>query len=70
MISTVREHNNSLKSTHRKITISIEIEKKKNQESLIPLADVLFVSKEYACHYGYKNAKDLCLGIQGKCKDG
>lgn len=63
MISHIRERTNGP-------TISIELEKVKPElAQLIGLADVLFVSKEYAGYHGYKSAKEACLKFREKTKE-
>ncbi|KAG0729493.1 Ketohexokinase [Chionoecetes opilio] len=55
MIALVREHNKGL-TQGEFITTSVEIEKAKPElEALIPLADVVFVSKDYAAFKGYSS---------------
>ena len=58
MIKYIDEHNIK-KNQSEKIVVSVEIEKAKTDLiDLIPLADVLFVAKDYAVFHGYKDMED------------
>ena len=58
------------KCTSGLTVISIELEKTKPQlAQLISLADVLFVSKEYASYHGYTSAEEACLKFRDKTKE-
>lgn len=70
MIETIRTHNKDLVSQGLPpITISIELEKKRDElKSLQSLADVLFISKEYAMYRGYQSPEEACLKIREYCR--
>ena len=66
MIADVRKYN---LNSDDAITISIELEKQKDM--LLPLealADVIFLSKEYAGFRGYQTPEQACLGIRSTCR--
>nr|XP_053650539.1 ketohexokinase-like isoform X1 [Cherax quadricarinatus] len=66
MIEHIREYNKSHQDGSS-ITISVEIENAKHElESLIPLPDVLFVSKDYAMFKGYTNKEETVEKIQAQ----
>lgn len=70
MITHVREYNQNA-SDRGSVTISVEIEKAKPElASLIPLADVVFVSKDYALFQGYSNMKETIEKVRNQAIPG
>ena len=70
MIKLVREHNKGLPRGEF-ITTSVEIEKAKPElEALIPLADVVFVSKDFAAFKGYSNMAETLEGMKALAHPG
>ncbi|XP_042234571.1 ketohexokinase-like isoform X2 [Homarus americanus] len=70
MIERIRQYNRSHQDCGC-ITISVEIEKAKPElESLIPLPDVLFVSKDYAMFKGYSSMAETVKEIQAQAIPG
>ncbi|KAK7084882.1 hypothetical protein SK128_000024 [Halocaridina rubra] len=64
IIELVREYNSS-HSESQPIIISVEIEKAKPEvEVLVPLADVIFVARDYAAYKGYTSMDDAIANIQ------
>lgn len=50
--------------------VSIELEKKKPELAVLTgLADVLFISKEYASYHGYQSPEETCLKFRDKAKE-
>lgn len=69
MIAAIREYNKSHDS--HVINVSVELEKQKPELiQLAPLADVVLLSKEYACYHGYSSPEEACVGFREKCKEG
>lgn len=62
MMHCVKEHNkNSLNSNSNKLPITVSIEVEKNKPdifSLMPLADIIFVSKDVATSQNCRNMKE------------
>jgi len=59
MISFLREWNES-KEESKRITISVEIEKsRESMRELIPLGDVVIISKEFAWYDGLQNMQQV-----------
>ncbi|XP_045116117.1 ketohexokinase-like isoform X1 [Portunus trituberculatus] len=70
MIKLVREHNKGLPQGEF-ITTSVEIEKAKPElEALIPLVDVVFVSKDFAVFKGYSNMAETLEGVKAMAHPG
>lgn len=64
MIAIVRKYNQKCQDGNS-ITISVEVEKAKAElDALIPLPDVLFVSKDYARFKGFTNMTETVQKIQ------
>ena len=66
MMHAARQHSERLPNHRaRPLTISLELEKYKRPglEALAPLADVLFVSKEWALPSGYASAEATLLAL-------
>ena len=67
MVGAIRKHN--LHTDKQPITISIELEKKREELiALEALPDLVFISKEYACFRGYQSAEEACLQIRTACR--
>lgn len=65
MISIIRDYNTNV--FYDQITISVELEKKRSElNPLASLADVLFLSKDYASFHGYNSATEACLEFKKK----
>ena len=65
MISIIRDYNTNV--FYDQITISVELEKKRSElDPLTSLADVLFLSKDYASFHGYNSATEACLEFKKK----
>lgn len=70
MIEVVRKHNESHKDV-KPIIISVELEKSKPElSSLIPKADVIFVSKDYAQFQGYTDMAQTIDKIHSETRPG
>ncbi|KAK3893741.1 hypothetical protein Pcinc_002445 [Petrolisthes cinctipes] len=70
MIEVVRKHNQKHQDS-KSITISVEVEKAKAElDALIPLPDVLFVSKDYAKFKGFSNMAETVEKIQTQAYPG
>ena len=70
MIELVREHNKGLPRGEF-ITTSVEIEKAKPEmDVLIPLADVVFISKDYAAFKGYSSMAETVERVQALAHSG
>lgn len=69
MLSLVRSHNEGVTGPH--VTCSVEIEKARPElEVLIPLADVVFVSKDYAAFKGYTSMAQTLREVQKVARPG
>ena len=65
MIAHIRQFNATMATPS--ITISVELEKKKPELiKLLPLADVVFVSKEFAGYHGYDSPELACQEMKKK----
>ncbi|CAN9512218.1 unnamed protein product [Ophioblennius macclurei] len=70
MIERVMIHNSTLPQ-QQKITVSVEIEKPREPlYQLFPLADVVFVSKDVARHFGFHSAEAALRGLYSRVKQG
>ncbi|XP_042892524.1 ketohexokinase-like isoform X2 [Penaeus japonicus] len=70
MIEVVRKHNGSHKDV-KPVIISVELEKSKPElSSLIPKADVIFVSKDYAQFQGYTDMAQTIDKIHSETRPG
>lgn len=70
MLQAVRAYNETQPPGHF-ITCSVEIEKARPElEALIPLADVVFVSKDYAAYKGYTSMAETLREVQGLAHPG
>ncbi|CAL4149398.1 unnamed protein product [Meganyctiphanes norvegica] len=72
MMKYVNRHNEEqVKLEEITVRVSVEIEKAKPElECLIPLADVVFVAKDYAQYKGYTDMKDTIENIRKNAKKG
>ena len=53
------------------ITVSVELEKRKPElAQLLPLADLLLVSKEYAGYHGYSSPEEACQEFKKRAQEG
>ncbi|MBN3325642.1 KHK Ketohexokinase, partial [Atractosteus spatula] len=70
MIKHVEEYNSSVTAEER-ITISVEIEKTREElYQLFQYGDVVFVSKDVARHFGYNSAAEALRGFYSQVKKG
>ncbi|XP_029943258.1 ketohexokinase isoform X3 [Salarias fasciatus] len=70
MIERVMMHNSKL-PPQQQITISVEIEKTREPlYQLFPLADVVFISKDVARHFGFHSAEAALRGLYSRVKPG
>ncbi|XP_075451260.1 ketohexokinase isoform X7 [Ascaphus truei] len=70
MIRKVEEHNSSCRPDQR-ISISVEIEKEREElYQLFPHGDLVFVSKDVAKHFGFHSAPEAVLGLYPRVKKG
>ncbi|KAK3563583.1 hypothetical protein QTP86_030941 [Hemibagrus guttatus] len=70
MIHQVRSYNATQEEKNR-ITVSVEIEKTRpSLYQLFPHADVVFVSKDVAMHFGFHSASTAVKGFYSRVKDG
>ncbi|TRY90339.1 hypothetical protein DNTS_015231 [Danionella cerebrum] len=70
MIERVREFNSGQEEKDR-ITISVEIEKTREPlYQLFPLADLVFVSKDVAQHFGFDSASAALKGFRARLRKG
>ena len=66
MAEAIRSYNSEIPHEDR-ITVSVEIEKRKVEHSrLLSVGDIVFVSKDYAKFCGYSSARDAVKGFQEK----
>ncbi|MED6252114.1 hypothetical protein ATANTOWER_007124, partial [Ataeniobius toweri] len=62
---------NTKRPEHQRITISVEIEKTREQlYELFPYGDVVFVSKDVAHHFGFNSAEAALKGLYHRVKKG
>ncbi|MED6275802.1 hypothetical protein CHARACLAT_030120 [Characodon lateralis] len=60
---------NTKRPEHQRITISVEIEKTREQlYELFPYGDVVFVSKDVAHHFGFNSAEAALKGLYHRVK--
>nr|XP_015201649.1 PREDICTED: ketohexokinase isoform X12 [Lepisosteus oculatus] len=70
MIKHVEEYNSSVMAEEQ-ITISVEIEKTREElYQLFQYGDVVFVSKDVARHFGYNSAAEALRGFYSQVKKG
>ncbi|XP_063297904.1 ketohexokinase isoform X3 [Pelobates fuscus] len=70
MISRVEKYNSTAPKEQR-ITISVEIEKEREElYQLFPHGDLVFVSKDVATSLGFSSAKDAVIGLYPRVKSG
>ncbi|XP_029452169.1 ketohexokinase isoform X4 [Rhinatrema bivittatum] len=70
MIQIVEEYNQTLQAD-QKITISVEIEKtREDLHQLFAHGDIVFVSKDLAQHFGFDSAPETLKGLYSRVRNG
>ncbi|EDO46814.1 predicted protein [Nematostella vectensis] len=68
MLEKVDRHN---RTNSNQITVAVEIEKKEERlQVLLPKADVIFISKDFAKHLGYMDSRSALCGLYPQVRPG